>query len=332
MGIADPASAAPGASPAADHDDRPGLGAARDLAASLAHAADGAPLAADVRRLAVLRFAGADAAAFLHGQLSCHVTELAPGAATWGSYSTPKGRMLASFVLARGVADEYLMFLDRSIAPAVGKRLRMFVLRSKVTVTDHAADWCVVGVAGADPLAIDAGATLRWARLGPSRALGAGPIDAVREVVRASALPLVDPAAWRWLDVCDGFPWITAATQDALVPQMANLDRIGGVHFQKGCYPGQEIVARTQYLGQVKRRMVLAHVDAQESPAIGTAVFGSDLGDQASGLVVDAAPAPGGGFDVLAVMHTSTAAGGTARVGAADGPRLVLRSLPYALD
>jgi folate-binding protein YgfZ len=330
MGIADPAAAPSG--PVSATDDRPALGTAADLAASLARAADRAPLAADVRRLAVLRFAGADAAAFLHGQLSCHVTELAPGAATWGSYSTPKGRMLASFVLARGAGDEYCMLLDRSIAAAVGKRLRMYVLRAKVTVTDHAADWGVVGVASADPLAIDAGATLRWARLGPSRALGAGPIDAVRQVVAASGLPLVDAAAWGWLDVCDGFPWITAATQDALVPQMANLDRIGGVHFQKGCYPGQEIVARTQYLGQVKRRMVLAHVDAPDAPAIGTPVFGSDLGDQASGLVVDAAPAPGGGFDVLAVMHTSTAAGGTAHVGAADGPRLTLRPLPYALD
>lgn len=313
---------------------------AESLSESLVIARDGAPLAADVDRLGVIAFEGADAATFLHGQLSCHVTELAPGQSSWGAYSTPQGRMLASFVLARGPSD-LLMLLDRSIVPAIAKRLRMYVLRAKVTVTDRSDDWAVLGIANLAPAEIDPGATLRWFALGPARQLGVGP----RPARDAIARPRVDPAAWDWLDVRDGFPWITLATQDALVPQMVNLERIGGVHFQKGCYPGQEIVARTQYLGKgVKRRMIRAHVATESAPEPATPVFGTEFGDgqsstaqaqgraQAAGLIVGAAPSPEGGFEVLAVVLTSALANGGARLGALDGPRLDPRPLPYTLD
>lgn len=128
-----------------------------------------------------------------------------------------------------------------------------------------------------------------------------------------------------------GMPFITAPTQDQLVPQMANLDLIGGVSFDKGCYPGQEIVARTRYLGRIKRRMVLANVAADPPPRPGDAVFGSDLGDQASGLIVSAAPSPQGGFDTLAVLQLSTLDGGTAHLRSLAGPVLAVRPLPYSL-
>jgi len=132
---------------------------------------------------------------------------------------------------------------------------------------------------------------------------------------------------WRWLDIRAGVPLITAATQDRFVPQMINLELIGGVSFSKGCYTGQEIVARSQYLGKLKRRMFLANVDA--TAAAGDNLFGEDLGDQVGGAVVNAEPSPEGGYDLLAVLQTGTRENSTVHLKSLDGPALRFLPLPY---
>jgi hypothetical protein len=139
----------------------------------------------------------------------------------------------------------------------------------------------------------------------------------------------VGAPVWDWLEIRAGIPVITAATQDQFVPQMVNLDLVGGVSFQKGCYPGQEIVARTHYLGRVKRRMYLARAYGRIAPAPGVELYSQDLDGQPSGMVVNAAPAPDGGFDLLAVIQTASAASQPVRLGAPDGPVLDLEPLPY---
>jgi hypothetical protein len=142
----------------------------------------------------------------------------------------------------------------------------------------------------------------------------------------------VGTAAWDWLRLTNGIPMIVAATQEEFVPQMVNWEVLGGVSFQKGCYPGQEIVARTQYLGKLKRRMYLAHLDGVEAPAAGDSLYTPDMEGQASGMVVNAAPAPGGGFDLLAVAQIeSVAAGQPIHWKTADGPVLALKAQPYVL-
>ena len=129
---------------------------------------------------------------------------------------------------------------------------------------------------------------------------------------------MTGPRAWRWLDIRNGLPWITAATQDRLVPQMANLELLGGVSFDKGCYTGQEVVARTQHLGKVKRRMFLANVAA---PAVaGDELYSEDLGDQASGVVVNAEASPDGGCDMLAAVHSSSRESSPVRLKSLAGP------------
>ena len=122
---------------------------------------------------------------------------------------------------------------------------------------------------------------------------------------------------------------IVAATQEQFVPQMVNYEALGGVSFQKGCYPGQEIVARSQYLGKLKRRMVLAHADTPAAP--GDSLYSADLGEQASGTVVNAAPAPDGGYDLLAVAQVESARTQTLHLGRPDGAALTLKPLPYAV-
>jgi folate-binding protein YgfZ len=135
--------------------------------------------------------------------------------------------------------------------------------------------------------------------------------------------------AWEWSDVHNGIPWITVANQDQFVPQMLNLDLMGGVSFKKGCYPGQEIVARTQHLGKIKRRMFLAH--SPEPAQTGMELHSADVGGQSNGRVVTAVPAVQGGSDMLVVVQRESAEGSCVHLGAADGPSLQFLPLPYSL-
>lgn len=305
----------------------------------------GETIVAPLDHLASLHFTGEDAVAFLHGQVTSDVVALSPGSATLGAYCTAKGRMLATFWLCREAAG-LTMLLDREISQAIHKRLAMYVLRSKVKIANQNGTHVAIGIAGrnaegvlrsmgiaaAERKVMRTATGDQWWCVGPNRFIGLIALDRAAELWSSLTGEgrAVGGDCWRWLDIAAGIPWIGTGTQDELVPQMVNLEIIDGVSFTKGCYPGQEIVARTQHLGKIKRRMALAHVEAEPSPHPGDAIFGVDLGAQASGIIVNAAPAPGGGFDVLAVMHTSTAAASSAHLRALDGPRLVLRPLPYA--
>ena len=316
-----------------------------DAARERAAAASGS-VVADLSQYGLLAASSPDAREFLHAQLSCDVENLADDAAAYGAYCTAKGRVLANFLLWPE-AGKFLMLLPRSLAAGIRKRLQMFVLRSRVTLADCSDDRVVLGLAGAGAPA----AAMALAGAVPAGSLktshGGGAtaveIDGGRFVVIApvaqaaaawdrvaGALTPVGAPCWEWLEIAHGLPWITAATQDQFVPQMANLELIGGVDFHKGCYPGQEIVARTQYLGKPKRRLFLAHVDAQASPAPGGTLV-ADGAEQSAGTVVNAAPAPQGGFDLLAVVQTASADTATVRLGSPDGPALRFRPLPYAV-
>jgi folate-binding protein YgfZ len=222
----------------------------------------------------------------------------------------------------------------------------MYVLRSKVTLADVSAGTVRLGVGG--PAARDAvraalGSApepLAVATAGPATVVGLpGPRYAViapdalaealghrlRESARAAPF-----AVWRWLTIRAGVPIVTAATQDAFVAQTANWDILGGIDFRKGCYTGQEIIARMQYLGRLKERAFLFHVDSPDA-APGARLFSATFGDQPCGTVVDAAAAPEGGCDLLAVLQLAAAESGDTRLGAPGGPVLASLPLPYAI-
>jgi folate-binding protein YgfZ len=302
---------------------------------------------AELSHFGLLQFSGDDARAFLHGQLSCDVNCIPALAAQYGSYNTPQGRMLATFVLLRSGA-ECSMLLPAELLAAVQKRLSMYILRAKVKVRDASGECVRIGVAGAGSDALIRSA-IGSAPVQPWQVHNAGAATALRlpgdryqlwlpvsaaadfwRSLRTTATP-VGAACWDYLEIVNGMPWITAATQDAFVPQMANLDLIGGVSFSKGCYPGQEIVARTQYLGQLKRRMYLAQLSAPQPVHAGTALYSAAFGEQACGTVVNAAPAPDGHQVVLAVMQIATADCGEVHAAAPAGAPLQILSLPYAI-
>jgi folate-binding protein YgfZ len=318
-----------------------------DPAAELRESASGSVIA-PLTQFGVLDFSGPDAAEFLHNQLSCDVKGLPSDRSTFGTYNTAKGRMLASFLVWR-TTEGFRMVLPRAIAPAVQKRLQMFVLRAKVKIADRSDADVLIGVSGAaapgvlarfcgappvnehDLHACSDGVVVRVPRDRFILAIGSERAPELWNGL-AQALRPVGPDCWHWLDIVNGIAFVTAATQDQLVPQMANMELVGGVNFKKGCYPGQEIVARTQYLGKLKRRMYLAHVEANVPPAPGAELFSEDVNGQANGLIVAAAAAPTGGYDCLAVVQSASASASTVRVGAPDGPVLAFRPLPYPVE
>src|SRR5262245_4411829 len=277
--------------------------------------------------LGVLEVSGEDAAVFLQGQLSCDVEALRSRSGTRGAYCTPKGRMIANFVLWRD-HSAFTLALSRDLTAVVQKQLSKFVLRSKVKIADASGAMVIVGAVGQRAERALAGSPGISMTLDDGRLLLALPSAAAPAAL--GGLERADAALWRWLDIRAGLPLITAATQDQLVPQMANLELLGGVSFDKGCYTGQEIVARAQHLGRVKRRMFLAN--APVAARAGDALFSDDLGAQASGLVVNAEPSPEGGYDLLAAVQVASRERSTVHLGALDGPALRFLALPYAVS
>ncbi|OYW40257.1 MAG: glycine cleavage system protein T [Hydrogenophilales bacterium 12-61-10] len=309
-----------------------------------AAAVDGT-IVSDLSQLGVIAFAGDDTATFLQSQLTNDVRGLHADSAQWNAYCSPKGRLLGNFLMWRQ-ADDYCLQLAGDILPSVQKRLTMFIMRAKVQARDASDDNVRLVVAGKQAAAaVNAalGTTPETAmssvtvedglviRVGDDKfvlSVAPGHAAKVWQSLCAFATPVGAPV-WDWLRLNAGIPMIVTATQEQFVPQMVNLEVIGGVSFQKGCYPGQEIVARSQYLGKLKRRMFLAHVDAEAAP--GDALFSADIEGQATGTVVNAAPAPGGGFDVLVVAQVESAQTQTLHLKAADGAALTLKPLPYTL-
>ncbi|WP_280150319.1 folate-binding protein [Piscinibacter sp. XHJ-5] len=278
----------------------------------------------------VIRARGDDAASFLHSQLTHDFTGLGLSEARLAGYCSAKGRLLASFVAWKASHDDILLACHASVLPAALKRLSMFVLRAKCKLSDASAEVPLFGqVSSSEPIDVwgktdaEGGAIVRL----PDAAGAARLLVAAPQEPQADSLSL---DTWRWLEVQSGVPVIEAATVEQFVPQMLNFELVGGVSFQKGCYPGQEIVARAQYRGTVKRRMFLFDISGEAKA--GQEVFHSADPGQPAGLIANAAPSPDGATtSALAEVKLAALEGGSLHLGAADGPLLMRRPLPYAV-
>lgn len=311
-------------------------------------AAQGGTVLAPLAHFGLIRCGGEDAANFLHNLFTNDVNHLLDGMAELNGFCSAKGRMLADFLMWRDGHD-YFLRLSADIQPAIQKKLGMYVLRSKVKLDDAGSEFVLLGVAGREadsavrsvadkvpmePLRVERFGQGCIIRLDAQRfelAVRSEAAETIWAKLSAAARP-VGTGVWRWLDIAAGMPHITAPTQEEFVPQMVNFEQIGGVSFTKGCYPGQEVVARTKYLGKIKRRMYRIHVPGDACPAAGTDLFSADLSDQSCGKVLNAAAAPEGGCEALASLIMASAEAGEVRLGAADGPKIECRSLPYALE
>jgi folate-binding protein YgfZ len=298
--------------------------------------------------LGLIRAEGADAVSFLQGQLTQDFALLPANQARLAAFCSAKGRMQASFVGFKRSDTDILLLCSRELLAATLKRLSMFVLRSKVKLTDATAAFDAYGLAGAAALDTVAGTPAGaaqlppWHRLeaaggwlvalypalGQPRALWLAPTGTPAPAVAASTLT---EAGWAWLEVHSAVATITPPIVDAFVPQMLNYESVGGVNFKKGCYPGQEVVARSQFRGTLKRRAYVVLCDAPL--AAGDEVFQAADAEQPCGTVAQAAQAPDGtgGHAAIVSMQIAAAQAGGLHLRAAGGPGLRLQPLPYEL-
>ena len=288
--------------------------------------------------LGVIRAEGEDAVKFLHGQLTHDFALLDMQHARLTAFLSAKGRMQASFIGFKRSPNEVLLVCSRDLLAPTLKRLSMFVLRAKARLTDASADFLLYGLAGSaieqiagNPIAVSAKADL-----GQISVVGLAPAGATARALwvapagtPAPAGELLPEALWAWGEVQSGVATLTAPLVDAFVPQMLNYESVDGVSFKKGCYPGQEVVARSQFRGAIKRRAFLAHAEAELQA--GQEIFAASDPEQACGQVVQAAAAPGGGWDAIVALQLAAAEAGGLHAGSATGPALALGRLPYAL-
>lgn len=293
---------------------------------------------------------GDDAAAFLQAQLVNDVQQLTPGRTQLSGWCNPKGRLLAVLRLFRDEAH-WLLRLPTELAEPTLQRLRLFVLRSRVTIEPLGDQWLGLGLWGAgatetlraaglpapatpEEVAWHQGVAVlhvpgdprRFELWGPT-----GPVEAAAAALRQAGAGEAAPQDWELEEIRAGLPEIYAATREQFVPQTVNMDLVGALSFTKGCYPGQEIVARTKYLGRLKRRMFRLHAPQGRAAEPGLPVFRPARSPtDPAGTVVRAAPA-GAGIELLASLRIEDAEAGGLTLGTPDGPALERLELPYAV-
>jgi len=304
-----------------------------DAAAEL-QAAGQQTILVPLTHLGLLEASGEEAKSFLHSQFTSDVNHLAEGQAQHAGWCTAKGRMQASFLAWRN-GDAYRMTVSADLQEATQKRLQMFILRAKVKLSSLNDSTILLGLAGrqaeealadaglpcpAEPMTTATSDGVTVIRLETNRFVISAPEEmraGLWQKLSVKARPAGTPA-WRWLDVQAAFPLVTLATKEEFVPQMADFEKIGGVSFHKGCYPGQEIVARTQYLGKVKRH--LYRLTSSHSLSAGEALYSPDNLEQACGMVMSAAPSPKGGYEALAVLQSNYST--NVHLGSREGPQV----------
>jgi len=313
-------------------------------------AAETGDVVADLSSTGLVAASGADAVTFLQGQLVSDVCEVSEQRSQPSGLCSIKGRLLASFRIIMRDGTYYLQ-LPRELADSLIQRLRLYVLRSNVKLEDASDRLVRLGFKGRAAAASVAEAFgelpgktdqvhraggLRIVRVGGEapRFVALGDMEESRRLwgtLAGTATP-VGTGPWALTDIMAGVPTIQPETRDAFVPQMVNYQAIGGVSFSKGCYTGQEVVARTQHLGKLKRRMYLALVDTDTVPVPGDKVFAPHYsGDQGAGRVVNVQAHPQGGYALLAVVRMESAENDTLHLASAQGPALQLAPLPYTL-
>ncbi len=298
--------------------------------------------------LAVIRARGADAGTFLQGQLTQDVVLMKTDEARLAAWCSAKGRMLASFIVLKHSSEEFLLILSRDLLATTLKRLKMFVLRAKCELTDISHEICTEGLVGSEAQdatnIISSNAySMPAIRLNPSEIKVFLPVGHIagQRIARALRIRMIAAqggsaaqhvAAWNALEISSGIARLSAAVSEAFVPQMLNYESVGGVNFKKGCYPGQEVVARSQFRGILKRRAYIATCASQLET--GQEVFDLRDGgepDQPCGQIAQAANHPEGGYIAIVSMQVAADSSPALHAGSSSSAILKLQSLPYEL-
>ncbi|QQZ43471.1 folate-binding protein YgfZ [Pseudomonas sp. SK3(2021)] len=292
----------------------------------------------------VLAVRGPDASKFLQGQLTCNLNYLSDSQSSLGARCTQKGRMQSSFrILLEG--DGCLLAMATELLEPQLADLKKYAVFSKARLSDESALWVRFGLGNADAalaglgleLPAEDGAVARNGgliaiRVSADRAELWAPADKAEGLREKLAAQLPEGNLNQWLlgQIRAGIGQVMPATRELFIPQMLNLQAIGGVSFKKGCYTGQEIVARMQYLGKLKRRLYRLALKAEELPEPGTPLFSPTHGSSIGEVVIAARAEQN--IELLAVLQAEAAEDGNLHLGALEGPGLQLLDLPYQLD
>lgn len=307
---------------------------------------DAKGIIASLDHLGCIRVTGSDAQTFLQSQLSNDINQLQNQRVQISAYCNPKGRILAQFLVMPD-QDDFLLLLPRTTLEPTLKRMRMFVLRSQVSLSDESEQLVCLGIAGTSvpplqdmqPMPTD---DYQFVQTGDTRVcklpapyprfLVVTSLEQAKNLWQdlAAQLSVADQHVWHWLEIQAGLPTVWPQTMEEFVPQMLNLELIDGVNFKKGCYPGQEIVARMHYLGKPKRRMYHFALGQTAPPQPGTNIYVAGGDGQSAGKIV-LAESGQQGSDCLAVLQTDKR-DADLRLGTTDGPKLTLEKLPYSLE
>lgn len=299
----------------------------------------------DLSHLGLLEISGEDALTFLQGQVTNDVKLLNGSNAHYTGYCNPKGRLLALF-FAFSHHQKLHLQLNQKLLEPITKRLKMYVMRSKVTINNISDTVVKIGLNGVDvpvllapfftQIPVQAFESFSTENATLIRLAGNKPrFEVICDTVQAKVIwqtlktkcKPVGKACWEWLEIQAGIPDIYVQTQEEFVPQMVNLDLLNAINFKKGCYTGQEIVARTHYLGKVKRRTHLSHLNTSLPPQAGNDVINEN--NEVVGKIVRSAPAPNGGYDVLAEIRLESVE--TSNL-SANGVKVEIQQLPYELN
>ncbi len=313
--------------------------------------AEGQDIVADLSTLGLIAVRGGDTVSLLQGQVTSDAREVSNERSQMSAMCNPKGRMLADFRIVKR-ADIHYLVLPAVMLQTVLRRLQLFVLRADAQLEDASNQLVVSGLQGS-ATAAEAQRLLHTLPSEVDHAVHVGEVSVIRLAGMADRFLVLAPeadaknlwkaltevaspvgaGAWALTDILAGVPTISPETAEAFLPQMVNYQAIGGVSFTKGCYTGQEVVARTQYLGKLKRRMYRARVYSDGPPSPGDQLFAPNCDSgQGAGRVVSAQPHPKGGYELLAVIRTESADKDTVHLQSAEGPVLELETLPYSLD
>jgi folate-binding protein YgfZ len=297
----------------------------------------------------LLRVSGEDAASFLQGQATCDINALTDGGLGSGAFCTPKGRVIASFRIARS-ENAFFLLLANELVPVIHKRLQLYVMRSRVMLEDLSSQYHQIGAMGPGiKAALDLAVQefprtpgLTWSKdmrhgvmkvsENPARYLLLIKANHDWSQEHLGQLQPIHPDAWESGEIAAGFPWVTAATSEEFLPQMLNLDCLAGIGFSKGCYTGQEIVTRTHYLGQLKRRMFRLCCTSDIPVDVGAVIYAElEPEIKTAGHIVNACQSDGGHIECLAVLSLELADSLHLRATDPQGPLLQRLPLPYSL-
>jgi folate-binding protein YgfZ len=293
---------------------------------------------APLPHLGIIRVEGEDAAKFLHGQLTQDFALLGLSEARLAAFCSAKGRIQASFIGFKRSPTDILLVCSRDLLAPTLKRLSMFVLRAKARLSDASSEFQLLGLAGEAATRLSHGAQPAWHKIdaGAASIISLYPADGIPRALWVAPVSepapqgeALSPALWQWLEVRSAVATLSTPVIEAFVPQMLNYESVGGVNFKKGCYPGQEVVARSQFRGTLKRRAYLVH--AESAMQAGDEVFSQADPSQPCGTVVQVATAPSGGFDAIASLQVAAAEQGGLSLGPQQSSPITLLPLPYPL-